>query len=577
MKKKTMKKIWTMVLTAMLLIVNAAVLPSTAATMNVENGTVDFGRGDAQIIITGNDGQSLKDKEFKLYQLFYAENSEGLESINYTFHPDYKTALQTVVGSRIKKDVSLITEYEVIDYIQSLNRKNVEESQTEQITNGSQTEQTAEGNYSEFRYFVEALRNEIVKENIEGDTIQVSSVSAWNSITVEGLEYGYYIVDEVTQTANSHQATSLCMVNTANPNAAISVKSDYPTVIKKVQEDDRQEEIGNDGWNDIGDFEIGQDIPYQYVSTIPNMNGYNTYYWAWHDNMDEALTLKRDTIQIAISGTVGGIVKNYILSEEEFHLIAGSADNTFTVEIEDLKVLVDREFDNRNVDQENIYGQKIQVTYKAFLNENAIEDQDRPGFENDVRVEFSNNPNQGFESQTGFTPWDTVVCFTYRLRGTKINNYGIALEGAVFRLYTDEACENEVCLKKIASGYQVVNQNMAGITDIENNQGIQSDSKGEFYIYGLDSDTYYLKEVKAPVGYRLLLEPIEVKVKATTTNTRQNYVKGEGVHPEETEISIVNQIGKKLPITGSHLMLIFSVAGVVLMLAAVCKGRKKHV
>ena len=27
-------------------------------------------------------------------------------------------------------------------------------------------------------------------------------------------------------------------------------------------------------WNDIGDYEIGQTVPYKYESNIPNMNGY---------------------------------------------------------------------------------------------------------------------------------------------------------------------------------------------------------------------------------------------------------------------------------------------------------------
>ena len=83
------------------------------------------------------------------------------------------------------------------------------------------------------------------------------------------------------------------MVNTANPNAEVQIKSDYPSVIKKIQEDD----IGNDGWNDIADFEIGQTVPYKFESNVPNMNGYDTYYYAWHDKMDEALTFNKNSVE----------------------------------------------------------------------------------------------------------------------------------------------------------------------------------------------------------------------------------------------------------------------------------------
>ena len=51
----------------------------------------------------------------------------------------------------------------------------------------------------------------------------------------------------------------MTMVNTANPTATIQIKSDYPSIVKKIYEDDN-----NIGWNDMGDFEIMQDISYKY-------------------------------------------------------------------------------------------------------------------------------------------------------------------------------------------------------------------------------------------------------------------------------------------------------------------------
>ena len=83
---------------------------------------------------------------------------------------------------------------------------------------------------------------------------------------------------------------------------------------------------------------------------------------------------------------------------------------------------------------ENVYGQKVVLTYEATLNEKAAQDTGRPGFENDVRLEFSNNPDSNGEGSTGYTPWDTVVCFTYKLNGLKTNNHGAKLEGAKFSI-----------------------------------------------------------------------------------------------------------------------------------------------
>ena len=82
-----------------------------AATMSAASGVVDFQRGEAQITISGNEGQSLAGKTFRIYQLFYAENAVNKESINYKWNPDFKAALQKVVSERIgKEDEESVTE-----------------------------------------------------------------------------------------------------------------------------------------------------------------------------------------------------------------------------------------------------------------------------------------------------------------------------------------------------------------------------------------------------------------------------------------------------------------------------------
>ena len=65
---------------------------------------------------------------------------------------------------------------------------------------------------------------------------------------------------------------------------------------------------------------------------------------------------------------------------------------------------------------------KIVLTYQATLNEKAAKNTGRPGFENDVRLEFSNDPDSAVRGSTGYTPWDTVVCFTYKINALKSNN-----------------------------------------------------------------------------------------------------------------------------------------------------------
>ena len=567
-------------------------------TYATPNGVADFGKGNASITITPNAGQSLVGKKFQVYKLFDAENAVDNESINYTWNNDYKTALQTVVGKKINKSASSVTEYDVIDYIQTLNTNKVE---------GAQADQKLEGRYSNYRYFVEALRDELVKEGLSPNTVNVTAVNAVDgSVKFSGLGYGYYLTDEVTAVQDTHSAASLILTNTANPNAQVNIKSDYPTLIKKINEDDN-----NVGWNDIGDYEIGQTVPYYHDTYVPDMNGYQTYKMIFHDKMDNALTFNKDSVSITISSNK----KSYTLKSNEFKVVENSGEDTFYAEIPDLKAIVDKQFpEGMNNNNENTYGQSVRLNYNATLNDNASTRTGRAGFENAVRLEYSNNPDSDGNGSTGTTPWDTVVCFTYKINGLKVNNHNKLLKNAKFRLYSDENCTNEVYVKESPTGYVVMNRDSLGGTDHTGGARpssaveMASDAKGVFTILGLDQGTYYLKETDSPAGYRELQDPIVITIKPTFNADRNNYVSGEGAtektlqkleataHVKEfldgaykesdtdlktdvtdgsANITVVNYVGTKLPITGSNLTMICLGAGTITVVGALALDKKR--
>ena len=169
-------------------------------TATTRNGVADFGDGTAKITIYGRPEQNLAGKEFNVYQLFNAENSVHGESIQYTFNPKYENVLKTVVGKKLGKDSKDVTEYMVIDYIQTLNRHEVE---------GTQTPQNLEGAYTNFRYFIEELRDEMKKQGAESDVVKVTDTKADNSVDLVGLSFGYYIIDEVTQVQGEHSGVRI--------------------------------------------------------------------------------------------------------------------------------------------------------------------------------------------------------------------------------------------------------------------------------------------------------------------------------------------------------------------------------
>lgn len=530
--------------------------------INTVNGIVDYNNGQAKIRILPNGNQSLVSKQFAVYKLFQAQISNT--SINYFYNEEYKDVIEDVVSNRLNKDS--ISEYEVIDYIQSL-----------------------EDHSSSLRELIEEIRDQLVFQGYSSDTFTVTNTLEDGSIEIQGLQPGYYMIDEITSVQDTHSAASLILLDTADDSCDIQIKSDYPSIIKKIEEDDL-----NIGWNDIGDYEIGQSIPYKYETNIPDIKAYNTYKMIFHDIMDEALTFDSDSVQIQISDSE----KTYTVPSNQYSIVENTDNESFIVQISDIKSIIDQQFSNG-------YGQKVLFTYNAYLNEKAKDRSGRAGFENKVALEFSNNPDTDGTNDTGMTPWDSVVCFTYQINAVKTNEENQSLQGAKFRLYRDENGTQEIKLKKVENVYVVMNEDY--LSNAESDEMI-SDENGLFNISGLDQGTYYLKETQAPDGYRKIQDSIKIVITPEFTTDRNSYYENQGASDQVLEtlsanceikqflngllnsgskalqtdvqtgsiqLKIVNQTGSKLPVTGSSMTLILLAGGSLLMIAGLYNLRKQ--
>lgn len=530
--------------------------------INTVNGIVNYNNGQAKIRILPNGNQSLVSKQFAVYKLFQAQISNT--SINYFYNEEYKDVIEDVVSNRLNKDS--ISEYEVIDYIQSL-----------------------ENHSSSLRELIEEIRDQLVSLGYSSDTFTVTNTLEDGSIEIQGLQPGYYMIDEITSVQDTHSAASLILLDTADDSCDIQIKSDYPSIIKKIEEDDL-----NIGWNDIGDYEIGQSIPYKYETYIPDIKAYNTYKMIFHDIMDEALTFDSDSVQIQISDSE----KTYTVPSNQYSIVENTDNESFIVQISDIKSIIDQHFSNG-------YGQKVLFTYNAYLNEKAKDRSGRAGFENKVALEFSNNPDTDGTNDTGMTPWDSVVCFTYQINAVKTNEENQSLQGAKFRLYRDENGTQEIKLKKVENVYVVMNEDY--LSNAESDEMI-SDENGLFNISGLDQGTYYLKETQAPDGYRKIQDSIKIVITPEFTTDRNSYYENQGASDQVLEtlsanceikqflngllnsgskalqtdvqtgsiqLKIVNQTGSKLPVTGSSMTLILLAGGSLLMIAGLYNLRKQ--
>ena len=537
-----------MLMTAMLamtpLIPAAACAPAYAmdtAALSAA-GTVQAGGGPASIVLKPSSAsQTLQGRRFTLYRLFEAEPAAGGESVVYRFDPKTEAAVKQAVAAGLGIQAGAVGEQQAVDYVASLS-----------------------GQDSALRQFLSTVQDHL--QPAQGDSFRVDSTAADGSFTIAGLDYGWYMADEEgTDISGSHAAASLLMVSTAAPSVQIKVKSDYPQLIKQIEEDD-----GTAGWNDIGDYQYGQAIPYRFETTLPDVTGYETYLMRFHDRMDPALDF--DPSSVAVTMDKDG--KQYRLSPQEFTITdTPTADETFSVTIPDIKAIADREFGS--------FGQRVELTYNGVFNEGILDrqDQGKQGFENTVRLEFSNDPDS---SQTGFTPWDTVVCYTYRLNAVKHNENDVKLAGAKFRLYLDKDCQTELGFAKHGDVY----------LPAADAQDIVTDDEGSFRLDGLDQGTYWLREVQAPAGYHKLKDPIEITITPGFVDDRHAYVAGgqgltdltatAGGQDLETDpiqtsanLSVLNRTGSVLPSTGSGMTIVLFAAAAGLAVTGLWMGRRR--
>lgn len=379
------------------------------------------------------------------------------------------------------------------------------------------------------------------------------------------LADGYYLVVDTTADVGEGGAYNASLLQVVG-NIKITVKTDAPTVEKKVLEDDKYNQDGGygTGYNDVADYNMGDAVPFHLIGSVPDMSRYDTYKYIFHDTLSAGLTLNENSIKVYVASDKAGTDKAEITGWTK--AVNGQS---FTVSFTDLKTV-------SGVSQ----GKYIIVEYTATLNQDAVVGLD--GNPNVVYLEYSNKPDQsgsGDTGNTGKTPEDKVIVFTYELDTTKVDGQDTTkkLEGAEFKL------------KNAAGKWAIVDSNskVTGWADTEEGGStLTSDANGLFKVIGLDDGTYYLKETKAPTGYNLLSSEITVVIKATTTNG-QTWTDGQassaltklavtadgkaGTGDTSTGvagITVANNKGSTLPETGGMGTTIFYVLGTILVLGA---------
>ena len=357
---------------------------------------------------------------------------------------------------------------------------------------------------------------------------------------------GYYLIKDKDNTVSGTDTYTTYIVQVVG-DVTITPKSDAPSFEKKVK--DTNDTTGaTSGWQDSADYDIGDVVPFKLEGTVSSKyNDYKTYYFAFHDQAETGLTFNADSVKVYVDG-------NEITSGYSVETSPADGD-TFDVVFDNLK-------DIAGVDIKA--GSKITVEYTATLNDKAV--LGSQGNVNKAKLEFSNNPNEEQDGskkpETGETPWDNVIVFTYQVVVNKVKANGDALSGAEFTL---EKLLKDGTKKRVA---------------------VETNTEGTIFTFkGLDDGDYILTETVTPATYNTI-EPIKFTVTADhniawstearteiLTSLTGNVTSGTAdFTPDKTEGSlttnVVNQSGATLPGTGGIGTTIFYVIGGLLMAAA---------
>ena len=389
-----------------------------------------------------------------------------------------------------------------------------------------------------------------------------ANTATGGNYVISGLAAGYYLVkDKDSSLTGGSDAYTEYIVKVVS-DATATPKSDVPEVEKKVKDINDSVDTAMTDWLDSADYDIGDSVPFQLKATLAdNVSSYTTYKVVFHDTLSKGLTYNSDA-KVYIGGTeTNGFTVTSTVNTD--------GTTTLTVSCNDVKALG---ADNNSV---------ITVEYTATLNENATVGS--AGNTNKVKLEYSNNPNNSGtgNNETGNTPEDTVVVFTYKTiinKVTKNPNYDpnvtgsqeyIPLTGAEFTLEKKILGDNPDTNEKAESEY------WKAITVVKINKGIT------FTFSGLDDGKYRLTETKTPAGYNTI-DPIEFTISAEhatesatpTLTSLSGNATGSVItftsNPSEGSLSadVVNQAGAVLPETGGMGTTLFYILGSVLVLGA---------
>lgn len=498
-------------------------------------------KGQSSITINGN-GQDLTNRTFEAYRVIditdMATGADGSESYTLEIDSAYRDQVRAT-AQEVLHTAADATDAAVVNTI-----------------SGMDADKT--------RSFAEKLVKELDAANRTANVSSDKFGSEGMNKQATGLDAGWYLVRETTDASSKPNATtgnaplSLFMMK-GGQNIDITVKSDVPTSHKKIVNDDYSNP------RDADDFQTNENITYRLTFDIPSnwkTQYKDGFYFTMYDKLSAGLDYVGDPV-IKVADNEDSITSavNWDESAQGYGYTPECSQSKDGKTVEWKFATAGNEASDTTNRKANLKlaGKTVVVYYKAKMNASA-KIASTGGNDNTYQVYYQHNPGNAADGYDHTTP-ETPYVYTYQFIVVKQDgdNTDTKLSGAEFKLYSDQSATKKEVAVSFANGVYTVDPNGKAV--------LTTGTDGKITVNGLDSGTYYLKETKAPSGYKLddTVREVTVTPDSEVVDAKNGEAITYKVNGDSNHTMTINNYKGSLPSTGGMGIVLMVVAGVLLI------------